>query len=476
MQTIDTERIIAVAQDADGLRAVAIRAGTGGVEIEWARHSDARDWVAFASECGLSTDPGANGRSRAGTQVAVGLDTLGLTFHCLTVPPVTGQEMDALVRMQAETRSPLPLDQVQLAWRRVGSVDPSSEVALAIARRRHLETFVDRVRTLKPDAIIICAEALVAVWSKVFAPGRTDGIVVSCEGRSTVVCLAEHGRLRHVQVLDLGIDDLWEGDHLRSDVLARFAKELQSVLEVYRPWGAEVAVLSDGSNRIDRTVQALKGAGVTMQSLHADPRRVAGPAGLDVQGLYEYRVPIGLALVAAEPRGAAFDLCAGLYVPPGHEPQVKRLSGGQTAAIAAGVMLAVAVLIGFGADWLTHRRLVRVVSEAKLDQWIKANEYRKAVARYRPDLLTLLEQIDEGQHQGISLDGIYIKRGQPVKITGQAEDPDQVYKFEEGLQTREGFKNVVLEKPTRDQQGNKIRFTVNFNYKDFTQRASAKVK
>jgi hypothetical protein len=73
---------------------------------------------------------------------------------------------------------------------------------------------------------------------------------------------------------------------------------------------------------------------------------------------------------------------------------------------------------------------------------------------------------------GIILDSLTFRRGQAIQIDGQAERPEQLYAFEQALQKKEGIRNVEIKKSVKDNQSNKVRFTVSFQYKTFTQKGA----
>ena len=160
---------VAIAQEDGSLKAVELRRREGGFEVLWAKSSEAGDSQLglFAAECGLSARDsvarnqslvarvtGHGGREtrdeRRGTNLVVGYNSAGVAFYRICVPAVKEKEIAAIVRVQAETRLPLPPEQVELAWRAGQIRDNEMTVTIAAARRDRLQEFVVSVRGLEP--------------------------------------------------------------------------------------------------------------------------------------------------------------------------------------------------------------------------------------------------------------------------------------------------------------------------------------
>ena len=96
----------------------------------------------------------------------------------------------------------------------------------------------------------------------------------------------------------------------------------------------------------------------------------------------------------------------------------------------------------------------------------------KIVAMERPNLLELIKQISESGDSGVKLESFHFKKGQLVNITGQVQSPDQLYKFQEALMSKSGVKDVKILNPSRDNKTKKLKFTMTFRYKNFTNKGT----
>ena len=397
-----------------------------------------------------------------------------------------------MIRMQAETRLPLSADQMELAWRTTDRGPEQVAVTLAATRRKHIQSMVDQVRPLAPDRLMLSCEGLVNAWTTLFADSKqSDTVVISMDGRSTQVCLVEAGLLSHAAIIDVGTEDL-VGDHLgvpsyrtdqaggQTEIEERFVQDLKAVLEGLRQPSRQdlwpVAVLSDGSPVLEYVAGLLRGAG--LQAMVATPKAGTIQATLSPGQWYEYRTALGLAVMMIEsspPEGqaAGLDLFTNLYRPPGEEQARTPVLSSRTASVIAAAALVGALLISYVTDLALAGRLKGLVEEHKVVELKALRDARQSVARYRPDILALLKEINTGATEGgIVLDSLHFKRGQTVQIIGQADQPEQLYAFEQALPKKEGIRGVRIDKSVPDNQTKKVKFTVTFQYKDFTQKGA----
>ncbi|MHC4750384.1 MAG: hypothetical protein ACYTFW_10970 [Planctomycetota bacterium] len=190
-----------------------------------------------------------------------------------------------------------------------------------------------------------------------------------------------------------------------------------------------------------------------------------------VEDIYEYRVPIGLALIALEARADELNIFERLYSPA--RKKVKRhwlYSPKITGAIAA-AMLVLLVIVSYAvvvaSPGAIEKRLEAAGSDIDIDMLMQRQKLVKTVASQRPDLLDLLNQITASGERGIKLDSFHFKKGQRASISGQASNNDQLYKFEKSLQDNKNI-NEVRRTASRDAKTKKLKFNITFHYRNFT--------
>ncbi len=471
--------VIAIARQGDTLRGVELTKQADVLEVRWTKSSDAGEvsWRSFAVECGLSTELEGKIQANGNKVFVAGFSSAAVAFYRIAVPAVKQKELEAMVRLQAEARIPLPAEQTELAWRAGKERDGQVDVTMAAARREHLQGFIESVQDFRPAKILLDCEAIVRVWRELFFEedkSEKIAVVVSIGLRSTQVCLAEGTRLAGAVTLDTGMDDLSSG---YGETAERFAQDMRSVLELFalpELTKVPVFVLSDGSNVVRAMADCLILAGLNAKI--SDFRFPAcssdGMKRETLNVLYEYRVPIGLALMALDSDAEQLNIFERLYSPAKDKAGKRWIYSLKATCTIAAVMLALLVIVFYVLDITKlnaiERHLKQPNAETNCKLLMQRQKLVKTVALQRPDLLELLSRINSGGAEGIMLSSLDFKKGRSVTIGGQASGSEQIYEFEKKLQTRKGIKDVKIQSATKASRGNKVNFTITFHYKNFT--------
>lgn len=517
------QAVVAMLKEDGQLKGVALQAKRKSLELVWAktaRDADA-DWTAFAAECGVpqaaeAGSPGENGRT-----LVVGFGSTGTVFHRASLPSVETKELASIVQFQAETRLPLPADQTELAWR----VDPSHngqmDVTMAVARKELLQTFAADVRCLAPARILLDCEAMVKAWATVFSGSEDKAILVSMGQENTQVCLVEHRRLSNAVILDSSLADFateaeaqtdtaentsdavlldsgLEGFSIKeenqAEVTERFAQDIRSVIDFFGhadDANLPVILLSDSSPVYDRIVSSLNQAQVRARVAVPDVQVITLPGESGMACLHEYRIPIGLGLLAIDDGQEALNLFQNLYQPAGKTQKTSRFLSPKVALGLASVMLLVLIGVSYVLDrkrpQAIRDRIAASIADTRtdLDALVERQTLIKTIARERPDMLALLSLVNSSGEDGILLNSLGFKKGQKVTITGQAQNNEQLYKFHEKLRKHKDLAEVQY--PTTGKvggssggssgrsgsKGKGITFTFTFQYKNFSNKARA---
>jgi len=468
--------VIAIVREDAMFKAIALQQRNDGVEVHWARHMSAegRTWAAFASECGL-----AAGEQGADATVVIGLDPTTVAFYRINAPNVGREEIAAIVRMQAESLLPLPPAQMEVAWRTLPSTNGTVDVTIAAARSEALRRLAGEASVFKPQTILPACEGTARTWHELFSERERQALIVSIGLRNTQVCHVLNGYVTNAAVLDVGMNDLAvvAAETVESPdgakVIERFVQDMRAVFESFA-WTGSAAwpmlVLSDGAPEIAQVVAALNRAGLNAKVTVPRPQALGMPVGLEAEGFYEYRAPLGLALMALDGATETLDLFERMTEA---EQEKKARSAWYSTTLAA--ILAVVMLVVFIATWcavdvISEKRLGALVSQPRFEEARQRQILLKTVARHRPDLLGLLTDVNEGQNDGVVLDSFHFKKGRTVSLMGQAGNMEQMWKFQENLRQRKGIKNVLISNSTKDAKTKKIKFTMVFDYKNFTKK------
>jgi len=473
--------VVAIAQVDGGLKAVELRKWAAEYEVVWARTSKdgQADWGRFAAECGLAAEPPGQAQAAERKKVVAGYSSAAVMFNRLDVPAAGQAEMESIVRLQAESRLPLSADQMEIAWRAGQASNGQMPVTMAVARRENLLGFVRDISDVAPRRIVLDCEGIVRVWRTFFGGDDGRAVIVNAGERSLQLCLVEHGQLQNAVVLHMGTADFAGATPLdgETETAERFVRDVRSILELFgcgKTAAVPVVFLSGGETAINVMVAALELAGLKARAALPDAGKLSGDAGLTAEELYEYRVPIGVGLIALDEREEGLDIFANVYSPAEKEEPKHWLCCPRVGGLLAAATLVLLILVSYIVDVAKPRAIDKQIrasiSTADLEQLRDRQNLRRAIARQRPDMLELIKLVNDCGQGGIKLDGLHFKKGQPVSVTGQASGNDQLYKFEETLNSSKYISDAKIQNPSVDPRTKKVRFTVTFKYRNFSQK------
>lgn len=471
--------VIAAAKDDTAFKAVALRKQDGSVELLWSKcmPADGRTWDDFAAHCGLTADSGSHAQA-----AIVGLDSTAVAFYRISTPNVGREEMAAIVRMQAESLLPLPQDQIEVAWRGTPPRNGAVDVTMAAARRDYLRRFADDVRALDPQTIVPACEGTVRAWHELFTERERQALVLSIGAQSTQINMVSDGLVAHAAVLDTGMKDLAPavlGPAASGEpaaVMERFAQDIRAVLDSFAlkeaaPW--PMLVLSDGSDAIGRVVASLNAAGLDARMSLPQAESLRAPSEFGVRDIYEYRVPLGLALMRLDMPARGLDLFQRIVEAKEQEKVKSAWYSTALAAALAAAMLVVLIAAAYLVDAATAERLTALVSQDTFEQARQRQTLLKTVARHRPDMLGLLTELSAGENSGVVLDDFHFKKGQLAVVAGQADNMEQMWKYQASLLSQKNIKKVDISNAAQDSKTKKIKFTMVFHYKSFTRKGES---
>jgi hypothetical protein len=337
------------------------------------------------------------------------------------------------------------------------------------------------VRSVEPNRILLDCGGIIKVWREFFSGSGENAAVVSVGSRSTLVCLAEDGRLINAVSLDIGLKDFsaLEGSAEQTETAERLAQDMRSVLELFgcvEPTELPIFVLSDGSSAMRAVVSCLASAGLKAEAALPKIQRSETQGRLSVQDVYEYRVPIGLGLCAFQTRAEQLNIFERLYTPAVEEGKKRWLYSPKMAGVVAAVMLVVLLVVIYLVDVASLNAIERhlkgpgVGTSGSLH--VQRQKLIKTVALQRPNVLQLMSEINASGAEGVMLDSLHFKKGRAVTISGRVQNAEQLYKFQKSLLDNKGINEVKIQKTAKDSKSGKLTFTITFHYKNFTKKTS----
>ncbi|MHC4160487.1 MAG: hypothetical protein ACYSSO_15595, partial [Planctomycetota bacterium] len=186
----------------------------------------------------------------------------------------------------------------------------------------------------------------------------------------------------------------------QTETIERFVQDIRSVLELFGyagQAGLPVFVLSGDSDAHEVVVSSLKSAGLNIRAAFPQIEKLDARTRLRSADIYEYRVPIGLALTAIDGDTDRLNIFEQLYYSPGEAKSKHRLSSTKAAFAIAAVMLILLVIVSYAVDVVSPRAIEKRLNGtgrgSVVQQLNDRQKLIKSVASQRPDLLELLNQI-----------------------------------------------------------------------------------
>jgi hypothetical protein len=219
---------------------------------------------------------------------------------------------------------------------------------------------------------------------------------------------------------------------------------------------------------VTRIVEYLNSANIKAVEARADLEKLDSPMQITPKEIMEYAAPIGLASLALAGRDKYLDVFRRLYVPAAEQVRIRWYHSLKLTASLAVVLLLLLAAVFYTVDIMSLRQLTELQSGADFKQLEQRLDLMRDIARQRPDLLNVLNEIASGERGRIMLDSFHYTKGQPIRITGQAEKQEEIFKFQKSLQENKGIADVLISSQAPDSEGKKTEFTITFHYRDFT--------
>ncbi|MBW8035798.1 MAG: PilN domain-containing protein [Planctomycetes bacterium] len=403
----------------------------------------------------------------------MGIDSKGIAFYRLEIPPVNDAQIPSLVAMQIEMMLPLPPDQMQVAFLADDIKNSARLVTVAVARKQSLKKHADFARDCQTSNVMLNCQGLVKAFNNLYDCPRDTFVIANIRTADTQLLLTEKGRLLHAITLDIGSEDLSESDDFTSSQNELFVHDLASAIDHFAEktdYKPQIVVLSSDALLADAMVTLCNDADLTAsQAVYNGGHIKAGNVFADDEQL-QYLEAIGLAMFAIEGDTSKIDLFQGLS-----EPKTKKKEKNPLTSLIVSLAIFTALLMA--ALYISTQLNIRYLASYEnkdVDQLIKMQKVRKYVAAQRPDLLDLLTEISKDAPKGMMIDSFSFKKGQPVTISGNAAKGEEVLKFQEFLGGKKDISNVNIVISPADKKTKKTPYRITFHYKHWTKKSSKK--
>jgi len=411
----------------------------------------------------------------SGDITVVGLNSNQVAFYRITVPDVHDDQLHNMVMLQAESLLPLPLEQMEVAWRRGMAHQGKIPVTIAAARSSLLERQLADTKNLQPHLLLLQAEALVKASQKLFACSAEKSIILHLGISKTHLCLVESGQLTHAVALDISRDDIFTASDIAHPQVKKLEQDLRRALELFQVENNSdipLYLLSPHSQTFQSLGQYLTTVGWQVNIALPDPEKLITKESVSGQNIYEYLIPLGLGLLAISSDHKPLNLSQHLITAREKKKNTFRVPPLKISAALLVLMLVAFALVSYALDLRQLRNLESSLEQADADvninQFLEEQNIIKSIAAQRPDLLNLFTVINTCGPEGIMLDHFNFKKGRAVIMGGQAKSQEQIYKFQENLKNQDGISTVRIPNKAFDEKNKHLTFTIIFDYKNFS--------
>ncbi|MBN1126852.1 MAG: PilN domain-containing protein, partial [Sedimentisphaerales bacterium] len=488
-QTTKSNTVIAVSTGSNGTgpyKAVMLRKVADDFEVVWHRISPAEaDIGTFLSELIRDNQPTEGSPA---PQLVVAMDSAMAAIYHLELPPVKDSQLDGIIRMQAESLLPLPVDQMEMTWRVDSPDEQIRTCTLVAARRDTVETFLTKMRAAHVNVVAPDCEGTIRTWRQCFGGDLQPALILHVRRQDTRVLLTQQGVLSQALTIDVGSIDLNDSE-TKTESKELFAHDLSSAMERFSADSEltdRVFVLADNSQAYSELLSHLKEKGLIVHHSIARPNVI--DIGFDVQGsvsteetavshsqvfaaegelspdiMFEYLEPIGTGMLALDEQIRPLNL---LEAGQSQKKEEKLSSSSLIlllTSIAAVAMIIVFLIVGKRLDMAELERM----ENSKLSELVAIQKTQQRIADERPDILDILTKLNESIEDGMLIDSFIFQKDKPIQIASSAASYEQLYKFQKTLQSKNGIKDVDIQSPSLDSQGRKVNFKMTFRYRDF---------
>ena len=452
-------------------KAVAVKKSADNFELLWHRKAsdEQMGWNQFCSQIISPV------RIEHPLPLILGYDSNNVVFYNIQIPPIRGSQVDVIVKMQAETLLPLPIDQMKLAWRLNRLDDDKNTVTIAAARMDELKNFLPAAGICLPDQIILDCSAMVKSWNMFFAPNYSTSKIIFLHAKAdrTRICLLESGQLIRASSLTHKSEDF-----AKPETEAMFINDLCDTLDDFGCAAisdADIFVISEDKIIAENLTKILTQHRINAQKALPDKQLLDSFKGCSCELLAEFIVPIGLSLAGFETRTSSLNLFEQIYRLPREKNRTdKSDSQLRRFSIIAAVLLVVFVCICFASDKIKLAQMKKHFNNtdpnSNLAQLVEKQKLRKKIANQRPSVIDLLARINKDRKDTVLLNSILFKKGLRSSITGQTKDSAELAKFAESLAKQNGISEVRIQNQSFDEKKKQLNFTITFHYRNFTKK------
>jgi hypothetical protein len=427
--------------------------------VEWTTLRGGRDAPAASGREVLSAADGAADAERlraacsgiARSPVSLGIGSEHVLLRVLELPTVDDAELASMIALQVDKFSPFPVETMVTAWEVLGREGGTTRALVAAVRRDVVDT--RGTRLTNAGLHVARVDATVLGWCTLLRraeeidPDARD-VVVLFDGGAPEVVVFDHGLPVLFRSLDTCVGVF--GDALAGELACEIGYTLMSAEMEQGPAERQRVTLWGAGDLAEAAVRIGTDCGC----------RVRAQALETLGALSE-----GVAIRAA--RRAGLDLTPPAWREAGRNRAFRRRLLGTAVTLGALWLAGAAVLLGgLAVERARETRLLR--EQARWREPANAvRELRRRVAiikRYmnRSDSpLEFLRAVSAVLPAGIELTSFSYRKGEELRLSGEADRVEQVYEFKNRIDAGDMFQGEsILQGPRSDRRKRKEVFDI----------------
>lgn len=404
----------------------------------------------------------AAGISPSKTHTVMGVDPKGIAFYNIEIPQVPDAQLDAVVRMQAETILPLPLEQMQIAYTKGKVIADKCRITIAAGRTAQLVGEMAFAKNCSAAGIVLTSQGIVKAFNTLFEIDRQKYVILNIRKSDTQVLLCEDGKLAHAAKLDIGAEDLNNADQKCGEM---FIYDLRNTLEMFGlDIAAETAVfVFSGSHSLTETIaDGLNDVNILARCAELDRHAITGQTDSDEEDISPYLEAVGCALLTLDNENRPLDLFSELY--NADKKKKKKKTSPAVPLIRAAIIFGLMLVATFFTFNYINKLELEKYQNNDIDKLVAQQKIRELIAKERPDVLKLLTLINEDPPAKMKIDSITFKKGEKVTIASQASSHEEMIAIAKFLSSKKEFTELVRQNPSFDEKNKKYSFKINFYF------------
>jgi len=392
------------------------------------------------------------------SEIVYGVDSWSILFNTLQVPDLPAKQLAKVVEIQLNSILPTYEYGYNNVYQNLRNEGGLIVVNTATVKKDFAEKQLSNLEQFPIDKTIISAQADVAFAREKSGMKNSEYLQVSFYDDHLWVYSVYDSKFACAVAIDESVID---AKTLPSQVML-IRREIESAIEKLKEnvCACDAILLCNYTDcdirEIEKYLQQKEYSVTSLENLGESCLAIAAGVALSAQ------LPSGNSLNPVEKSRVSSDQIA----------QANRSKNLVWAAIFC-VVSAVAMFSCFyGGGKIYASKLEEIATQEDVAVMVTQHQLRKEIAKYRVDPVDLLKRITKDLESGVKIDSIKFTRGKKVVLVGKSKDVKKIYAFQSKLNGDRAFGQVRIQNQSKDKKSKMNKFSIVFDYKDFSKKRS----